>query len=957
MVKVNNKSALILLILVSGFFLFIRSAYAVDPWLQWQTLESEHLYVHYAAEDKNLAEKVLSMTELVHQRLSEELDWQPLEKTHVILSDETDEANGFAMPFFFNRTVIYLAPPTTINTLEDFDDWLLTLITHEYTHIIHLDKSSGSPEYLRNIFGRFFLLFPNLYQPAWVTEGLASHKETNLERGVGRGQSTFFASMMREEVRNGVQPVSHVNLPVDTWPAGTTRYLYGVYFMRFISDTYGEEKLQRWIDNYSNNLFPFFINTNASQVFDKDINELWQEFTLWLQARFKPQIEAIERKGLVSGTSVINDFYNTSAIRADGAHIFYIRNNAYERAALMRYDGETVPEKLADVNQAADIDLHPERGILLTQNEYCNEYTVYRDIYFYDEKAGELVRKTTCARYLYAAWSDNGENIIAVQHRAGEFELHRLDQDAKLVEVLWHGNDGEILSKIDVSPDGTKIISSVWRRQTGWNLELFDLQAGQWQPLTEDPRINNARIKAYPQYSSAREITFSMEDEYAYNLYRYDMGSGEITQLSNVTGSALESVQVGQGENRKIYYVGYDAEGTSIYRLDMKQTALVNQDAGEKHLPDIRFIPQLQTASKNSNSYSYSPWRSLRPQWWFPVFGFSEQRSEFGLMTAGFDALAIHNYSLSVSYDFKLDEPAASFVYSFSKHFFLSLQRNNEIFLDTQGEFNRLRAHDRARVELAFPDTYILHRSNLRAFVSYDVSRDKQLKANAGALADAKDNVLGIAWTYDSSGHYPLSISANDGFRLRLVAEDSDALSSDFSGQAYTLDIKSFIRTGRESVLSLRFVQGWGTDMPQAFTLGGEIASSNALDLVFSYQGSEGIDRRDYQLRGYDEGLPQLRGRRMQLFSGEWSFPLQRPETGIMVPPVGLMQWFGSVFTEVGSAYQDSPDTYYSSVGAELKADVNLFYAVTLRLRLGYAYGFDSDIGGDRLYLSAGSQF
>ncbi|HHO58879.1 MAG TPA: hypothetical protein ENJ64_01455, partial [Thiotrichales bacterium] len=231
-------------------------AFAVDPALDWKTIESEHLFVHYAEGNKPIAERALAIAEQAHQRLTRELDWTPLEKTHVVLSDETDAPNGFAMPFFFNRTVLFLAPPTSLNTLEDFDDWFSTLIVHEYTHIIHLDKSAGSPEYLRTVFGRFLFLFPNLFQPAWVTEGLATHKETDPQRGIGRGQSTLFASMMREEVINGVQPVDHVNLPVSTWPDGATRYLYGVYFMAFLADQYGEEKIRQWIGEYSDNLLP-----------------------------------------------------------------------------------------------------------------------------------------------------------------------------------------------------------------------------------------------------------------------------------------------------------------------------------------------------------------------------------------------------------------------------------------------------------------------------------------------------------------------------------------------------------------------------------------------------------------------------------------------------------------------------------------------------------------------------
>ena len=248
----------IITIFITGYASTVYAA--IDPTLDWYTIESEHLIVHYADGYKAHAEKAISITEQVHARQTQGLNWQPKEKTHIVLSDETDSPNGYATPIYFNHTVLYLAPPTSVNTLEDFDDWFTTLITHEYLHIIHLDKSDGSPEYLRNIFGRFVFLFPNIFQPSWVTEGLAVYEETDLVRGIGRGQSTMYEIMMREEVSNGLQPVDHVNLPVATWPAGTTRYLYGAYFMNYIAEKQGEDALLNWVQGYSDNLFPFFIN-------------------------------------------------------------------------------------------------------------------------------------------------------------------------------------------------------------------------------------------------------------------------------------------------------------------------------------------------------------------------------------------------------------------------------------------------------------------------------------------------------------------------------------------------------------------------------------------------------------------------------------------------------------------------------------------------------------------------
>ncbi len=940
-------------VLMACFLFISKSAMAVDPGLNWKTIESEHLYVHYADGNKYIAERALAITEAAHLRLTKELNWTPREKTHVILSDESDQPNGFATPIFFNRTVIFLAPPTSVNTLEDFDDWLGTIIFHEYTHIVHLDKSTGAPGFLKNIFGRFFLLFPNLFQPSWVVEGLATYKETYTERGVGRGQSAMFASMMREEVANGLKPVSHVNLPVSTWPAGNTRYLYGVYFMKFIEETYGEDKLHEWIEEYSDNLAPFFINRNANQTLGKTLTPLWQEFQQWLKDRFQPQIDAIKAGGIKAGTQISSDAYRTDSVRVvakeNGDEIFYVSNSGYKRASLVHVNTDGKTEELFDLNGGAGLDIHPQAGLLLTQDEYCNNYTIYKDIYRYDEENKELKRLTECGRYIFASWFPDGKQIVAVHHEAGQLALHLLDKEAQLEEVLWRPADKEVIGQIDVSSDGKNVVASVWRKGDGWNIELFNIKNKNWKKLT-----TGVSIKVNPQFTAQGNILFSMEANGVYNLYRYYAGSEKVEQLTNLVGGAFQSSQA--KENGAIYYSGYTAEGYAIYKLKadklegvsaFAQAPVFKSDSLENIYYDVT----------DHQQQDYSALSNMYPRWWFPVLGFTEQRSEIGITTSGADALNIHQYSITASYDTKLDAPAGTIAYAFADRFFVSAQRLNELSLDANGDVSRLSNRSLAAAVLAFPNYYLQRQYNLLFSAVFDKTEDGELEAGVDPLNDYEDHLLGIAGLYNSTDFNPLSISVNDGMNLRLVAEDSDILDSDFTGQVYTLDWRQYIRTGRESLLAFRFVQGWGTDKPRNFKLGGEGLSDNAVDIVFGNSSQPVFDVRDYALRGYKEGQQELRGRRMQLLSGEWRFPIERIEKGFMAPPLGIMQWFGNVFAEVGSTYQDSPDDYYSSAGIELTADINIFYNLVLRTRAGYAHGFDSDIGDDRVYLKIGSSF
>ncbi len=926
---------------------YSSSALAVDPFLDWYTFETENFVIHYSTGNKPTAEKAAVIAEKAHIRLSKELNWQPAEKTELIITDESDLTNGFATPLNFNRTAIFLAPPPPMSTLEDFDDWLTLLITHEYTHVLHLDKVRGAPASLREIFGRFFLLFPNIFVPPWITEGLATNKETNLEDGVGRGQSSLFAMMMREETAKGVKPVSQVNFPIATWPGGATRYLYGVYFMRFISETYGEDKLQMFIENYSNNLLPFSINTTFEQVFGKDVTAMWAEYEQWLHARFDKQIEEIKNQGVTKGEAITQTGYFNQPVRLNGDNVYYVRNAGNHQPELVRFkQGESSEsaDVLTEVLRLTGFRVHKEAGVLIAQAEICEEYSLYSDLYVFNEQKEELTQITECGRYLEANWMPDGKSIIALHHDAGKFELHRLSLQGEIEEIIWKSVDDEIVAQIDMSPDGKQLVGVVWRKGSGWNLELFDLQAKQWRAIS-----SNTDIKAFPAFSdNGDSIIYSADYDGVYNLYRYDVRTKQHAKISNVVGGALQAHQLSR--EGPLYYVGYGAEGTDLYRMD--KTSMNKPVA----LPVTKKLNSYDYVLEEHAEEEYSPWPGLKPRWWFPSLTLDDDSTEIGITTAGNDALGIHEYFLALAYETKNGIPLGAFAYTYSNRFLFALERSNNIFNDANGNFNRARPTNLAQAIFILPRTKVLTQHNFLLGVSWEKDSDHTLARGALPEEDFEDNILGLAWLYNGARVYPLSISKNDGMNIRLVAEDSDAFNSDFTGQVYTLDYKQYIRTGKESVLAFRVFQGWGNDSPNPFRLGGEDTGVSLS--LFGITGTAVFAEREYALRGYDEGLPQLRGRRAQVVSAEWRFLIDRPERGIMSPPLGLMQWSGAVFVDSGAAYNDSsPDEYFTGAGAEINVDLNAFYLIPVRARLGYAHGFDEDIGDDRVYFQVGASF
>ena len=242
----------------------------------------------------------------------------------------------------------------------------------------------------------------------------------------------------------------------------------------------------------------------------------------------------------------------------------------------LHVDTEGNRKVLLDLNNTAGLDLHSKAGLLLTQNEFCNYFTIYSDIYHYDMKSNKLQRLTECGRFLSARWSSDGEQIIAVHHDAGKFELQRLDKKAEFKESLWQAKDNEILGQIDVSPDGLSVVASLWRKGDGWNIERFNLANKRWTKLTR-----GVSIAANPQYTVDGNVLFSMEVNDVYNLHLYKTDTGNVTQLTNLIGGAFQSSQA--TVDGPIYYAGYSAEGFAIYKLELD----VEWDNKDKNFIDI----------------------------------------------------------------------------------------------------------------------------------------------------------------------------------------------------------------------------------------------------------------------------------------------------------------------------------------------------------------------------------
>jgi len=937
-------------------------AFFHDPDLTWQTLQTDHFEIHFHNGEEMLIPKVAKIAEAAHVRVSEYFNWIPESRTHLILTDRMDFSNAYALPVPRNTMVIIVTPPDDVQSIGDYHDWLDLVITHEYTHIVHIDKAYGLPKGARDIFGRIAFFFPNALQPLWVVEGIASHLESQIVEGIGRGTNSSYRNLMRLEVAAGIKPLSQVNLPIFSWPAGTTRYLYGVYFFNYLRDTYGEEQTKKWIDTYSDNLIPFMINSNARQVYGKNMTQLWDEFTQYLKKEFEPEIEQLKQETIVEGKQITQQGYLTGYPRAlQNGDLLYLKNNWREEPQLMLLPaGETEARPIADI-YSGHFDAHPTAGILVAQIDNFRNVNYFSDLYHIDIQSGKKTQLTEGRRYKYAIWSNDAKNILAVHVSQGNTALHLLDSRGTYIKTLWQGESYEVLSEFDRHPTENRITASVWRPGTRWNLETFDLNTLQWQKLT-----HTLYSETQPRYTKdGKSIIFNADYSIATNLYSMNIESGTITQLTNVLGSASSGTALPDGSG--YYYMGLNSQGGDIYYL-AKENALnktVSLDTQTAKTPATNTTRQNDEslAEINSQAKPYSALKDIYPSAWFPYLEFTDDTSVIGITTMGADPLNWHQYSGAIAVDVDNDWVLGNVNYIYDRWrtaFKLFLQRDIITVRDSNDRLNSFRNDDSATFEAVLPFFKTDYQWSIHAGVSLERHSDHAVEPGGIALPDRNDNLLGLALTYNSARRYPLGISPQYGVKWRLVAEDSDQLNSDFTGQVFTLDWRGFFDLPASHVIATRFVSGSSTDAPNPFRLGGlteGVFLSEPGNTLYEPTALV-FNKRDYALRGYEEGLSQLIGSHMNLAELEWRFPIALVERGIMAPPFGITKLHGKVFYSVGDAWYDDIESadYVESAGVEIHASVVFGYIIPIDVKLGYAKGFN-DIGQEELYLQLGIAF
>jgi hypothetical protein len=512
--------------------------------LRWRVIETEHFQLHYYPEIAAVAPDAARMVERSYARLSRILGHQFREKKPVLVfgsSGDFAQSNVFGD---LGEGTGGVTDPLRQRMAQFYSGDVASfehVLQHELVHVFQFDIFS------RGRAGAGLQNLAMVNPPLWFMEGLAEYLS------IGE-RHPWTDAWVRDAVVNNTLPTIRqmTERPDKYFP-----YRYGLSLWQFVG--------QRWGDEVVGEIMNALPSLGVERAFRRELglslDELSAEWKQAMQARFLPQVAALERprsfaEPLLSQKRAgsIANLFVAPALSPDGSRIAYIAYGSFLR-------GEVFPDLyLADARTGKRL----KRLVKTTTNpDYEQIRFIYsqpafspdgrtlaftgqrggRDVlYLLDVKSGriEQVFDLKLDQVLSPAFSPDGRRLVFSGLRQGASDLYLVSRDAPGYTQLTRDVVGDLQPQW--SPDGKTIAFASERgpdtdldilKISPWRIALLDVAT---QQVTVVPGQGGRNLN--PQWApDSRSLIFISDRTGTANLFLYDLAEREHYQLTNVLGA------------------------------------------------------------------------------------------------------------------------------------------------------------------------------------------------------------------------------------------------------------------------------------------------------------------------------------------------------------------------------------------------------------------------------------
>ncbi len=452
----------LIILQVLTFFGFSQSLYN-HPELSWYSFETEHFIIHFHKETENTAREAASVAEHVYKPITDLYNYEPPEKTHIIIKDTDDYANGAA--YSFDNKIEIWALPLAFD-LRGAHRWLQNVITHEFVHIIQIQASI---KYSLNIPGGFFqyigyenekrddVLYgypdrivsypiPGIIIPPWLAEGTAQFMYP--------GANFDFLDSHRDMIirdrvlNNNLLTFAEMNSFGKKGIGNESIYNQGFSFIIWLAKKYGNN-INRMISEEISKPFQLSISSalkNITGVSGEDLYSQWAHDLLSTYTANTSHIKKEVSGEIIEDKGGVNIYPTWSPNAEKFAFLSNRRHDYFSQTNLFIHDIESgKAKKIANRVESKPTWINNSH-ILYSRRSIKNENgSTFFDLYKYDLNLKEETQLTISGRFTSPLVLEGMNKFIAFKTIDGSTNVYMSDINHVDLQPITDIDNGTVL--------------------------------------------------------------------------------------------------------------------------------------------------------------------------------------------------------------------------------------------------------------------------------------------------------------------------------------------------------------------------------------------------------------------------------------------------------------------------------------------------------------------------------
>ncbi|WP_017731883.1 PD40 domain-containing protein [Nafulsella turpanensis] len=373
--------------------------------------------------------------------------------------------------------------------------------------------------------------------PLWMVEGMAEYMS------IGRVDAHTAMWMRDAYLNEDIPSIEDLNTNPEYFP-----YRYGQAFWAFIGGVWGEDKIK-----------PLFIETARLGLEDavdtvfgfnvETLSNMWQEN---LRKHYDALLQ--DTTTTLPGRKVLweenaGEMNLAPSISPNGEYIMFLSELNIFTIDLFLADAETgeIIEKVSSASRNSHIDAfsYVESAGSWAPDSRRFAFAAFskgrNKLIIVDGQRGETIEEyfiPGVPAFSNPAWSPDGEGVVVTGLVEGQSDLYFFDLEAQEVVQLTDDNFSDL--QPSWSPDGRYIVFSTDRlsfevegpyAMNSYNLAVYDTEDGSIENLEVFPGADNMDPIFTPDNENI--IFLSNRDGFR-NLYRYDIRTGQVFQLTDI---------------------------------------------------------------------------------------------------------------------------------------------------------------------------------------------------------------------------------------------------------------------------------------------------------------------------------------------------------------------------------------------------------------------------------------